>query len=92
MKYANKLDDMLGARKVPAQVRRIAIGVATEADDEIAALQARCAALEAALVVSSDIMRETVRGFVESQRVIAQTRLNDALIVCSYAPAEGEKA
>ena len=44
------------------------------------ALRARCRKLEAALQASSDIMRETVRGFVAPARVIARTEANDALI------------
>lgn len=41
MKYQRKLHDAFGARKVPAQVRRIAQGVAMEADEEIERLQER---------------------------------------------------
>ncbi len=53
------------------------------------ASQARCAALEAALRDSSDIMREAVRGFVSPARIEDQARVNDALIVSGHAPAEG---
>ncbi len=91
--YAHKLHDMLGDRKVPTQVRRIAIGVAIEADEEVTALQARCAALEEALRECLQVLGPSAPACVgcSAEIGIALEAIKAALSTTPDAPAEGAK-